>query len=316
MKNQFIDELEDGSAVNSVFAVKYKKPPSKYKRGKKGSWFEIRLSDKTGEITARYWGKDLVSTDELYKSFEKDDVLYIRGRTEMYKEKLQISIESGGIRKCSPSEYSIEDFVKKSENIDELFDELMEMIESIDEPFKGLLSKFFDDNSFIEKFKKAPAAMHRHQNYVGGLLEHSLNVAKICDKICEVHELDRNLLLTGAILHDIGKIKELKVTTSIDVSIEGMLKGHIIAGLEMLKEKMDGMNLTENLKFKLSHLLLSHHGKREYGSPKTPQFPEALALYYADELDAKIDYSLRLKREAKTEDPWIWTKDFGSIYLK
>jgi 3'-5' exoribonuclease len=321
MKSQFIDELEDGSRVNSSFAVKYKKPPTKYKKGKKGSWFEIRCSDKTGEITARYWGRDVHLTKELYDSFNKDDVVYVRGKAESYGERLQISIdeESGGIRKLSPSEYSLEDFVKKSErDIDEMFDQLKEIIGGMNHPFKDLLFKFFDDDSFANKFKVAPAAMHRHQNHIGGLLEHSLNVAKICDRIWEVHpNLDRDLLLTGAILHDIGKIKEFKVTTSIDVSTRGMLEGHIILGVEMLKEKIGEINdFPDNLKLKLSHIILSHHGKKEYGSPKEPQFPEAIAIYYADEMDAKVDYSLRLKKEAKTEDEWIWKKDFGHIYLK
>jgi 3'-5' exoribonuclease len=168
------------------------------------------------------------------------------------------------------------------------------------------------------EFKKAPAAMHRHQNYVGGLLEHTLNVVKICQRIHEIHpHLDYSLLLTGAILHDIGKIKEMKMSTSIDISEEGMLLGHITIGVEMLTEKIKKLErFPMQIKLKLTHMVLSHHGRLEYGSPKTPQFPEAHAVYFADEIDAKVDYLLRLKEEAETEDPWIWKRDIGHIYLK
>lgn len=320
MKNQFIGNLKEGDIVNSMFAVKYKKPPREYKsKSKEGEWFEIRISDKTGEITAKYWGDDVAFTHKIYKSFDKDDVIFIRGRVNAYGNGIEILIEPGKIRKCSPEEYDIRDFVEVTKkDREEMMADLMKIIEGIDEPYNSLLHSFFNDEKFVKKFKDAPAAMHRHQNYIGGLLEHTLNVTKICQRIHEVHPmLDYNLLITGAILHDIGKIKEMKVGTSIDISEEGMLLGHIISGVEMLIEKIKEMEtFPERIRLKLIHIILSHHGKLDYGSPKTPQFPEAHAIYFADEIDAKVDYTLRLKEEAETEDLWIWKRDVGHIYLK
>lgn len=320
MKNQFVRDLKEGDMVNSMFAVKYKKPPREYKsKSKEGEWFEIRISDKTGEITAKYWGDDVMFTNKIYKSFDKDDVIFMRGRVNAYGNGIEILIEPGKIRKCVPEEYDVKDFVDVvKKDIEAMMSELMEVVNTIEEPYSTLLHSFFGDNEFSKEFKKAPAAMHRHQNYVGGLLEHTLNVVKICERIYDIHPgLDYHLLITGALLHDIGKTKEMKVSTSIDISEEGMLLGHITIGAEMLIEKIKKLEeFPERIKLKLIHIILSHHGRLEYGSPKTPQFPEAHAVYFADEIDAKVDYTLRLKEEAETEDPWIWKRDLGHIYLR
>ncbi len=320
VKKQFISEFEDGDAVNSMFAVKFKKPPRKYKsRSKGGEWFELRLTDKTGEITAKYWGDDEAYTNELYRSFEKGDVISLKGRVVAYGDGLEISMDKDGLRKCSPDEYDTTDFVDIcGKDIDEMMSQLMEVIESVEEPYRRLLLAFFRDEEFAEEFKKAPAAMHRHHSYIGGLLEHTLNVVKICQRVYEIHpELDYSLMVTGAMLHDIGKIREFKVGTSIEMSEEGMLLGHITIGVQMLLERIGTLdNFPERIKLKLVHIILSHHGKNEYGSPKVPQFPEAHVVYFADDLDAKVDYTLNLKERAETEDLWIWKKDVGHIYLK
>ena len=320
MKNQFVRDFKEGDIVNSVFAVKYKKPPREYKsKSKEGEWFEIRVSDKTGEITAKYWGDDVMFTNKIYTSFERDDIVFMRGRVNAYGTGIEIQIEPGKIRKCAPEEYDVEDFVAVVEkDIEAMMSELMNVVNTVEEPYRTLLHSFFGDSEFSKEFKKAPAAMHRHQNYVGGLLEHTLNVAKICERIHDIHpRLDYNLLITGALLHDIGKTREMKVSTAIDISEEGMLLGHITIGADMLKENIKKLEeFPERMKLKLIHIILSHHGRLEYGSPKTPQFPEAHAVYFADEVDAKVDYTLRLKEEAETEDPWIWKRDLGHIYLR
>ncbi|MCD6146794.1 MAG: HD domain-containing protein [Thermoplasmata archaeon] len=320
MKKQFIDEIAEGDAVNSMFAVKFKKPPRKYKnKSKEGEWFELRLTDKTGEITAKYWGDDVIYTNKLYKSVDKGDVIFLRGRAVAYGDGIEIVIEKEGVRKCSPDEYDATDFVEVcSKDINEMMSQLMGIIESTEEPYKSLLLSFFKDEDFAEKFRRAPAAMHRHHSYIGGLLEHTLNVARICQRVYELHnELDYSLLVTGAILHDIGKIREFDVGTSIEMSEEGMLIGHITIGVQMLMERIKTIeNFPERIKWKLAHIILSHHGKNEYGSPKIPQFPEAHVVYFADDMDAKVDYTINLKERAETEDLWIWKRDVGHIYLK
>ncbi len=317
-KIQFISELKPGDIVNDMFAVKFKKPPKRYEAG---YYFEIRLSDRTGEITAKYWGSSEENVTKIYESFGKGSVIHISGIVTEYKNKPEISIEEKNIFKVlDKDQYFLEDFIGfTKKDINKMKEELLSFSEKVKNYYlKKILDMFFQDKNFMEKFCSSPAAMHYHQNYFGGLLEHTLNVTKIVSTIYELHpEMDYDLLITGALLHDIGKIKEFEYDTSIDVSREGMLLGHIILGNEMVQEKIKQIEgFPEILSLKLQHIILSHHGRNEFGSPKEPQLPEAMAIHLADELDAKLDLMIRFKSEARTEDPWIWTRIFGHIYLE
>ncbi len=319
MKTQFVSDLAEGDAVNSTFAVKFTKPPREYKdAGKDGAWFELRLSDKTGEITAKYWGDDAGYTRQLFRSVEKGDVVFIRGRVVPYRQKREINVEKGGIRACQAGEYDPTDFVEVGEHdVDELMGDLMAVIDTVEAPYRAVLDTFFQDSSFVERFKAAPAAMHRHQNYIGGLLVHTLHVTRLCQRVHELFpSMDYSLLMTGAILHDVGKIREFAVETSIDISEEGMLLGHIPIGAQMVRERLKTIEMPEREAMKVLHIVLSHHGRKEYGSPKEPQFPEAYAVYHADELDATVDYAQMIKENAETEDLWLWKRSMGHIYLK
>ncbi len=329
MKKQFVNTLSrNGEAVDDNFAVKFKKPPVAYKGAdKSGKWFELRLSDSTGEISAKYWGRQDQETDRIYKGIEKGDIVHVRGIVQEYpagsgKFSLSVDPSKGELRKCQPSEYEPGDFVAKTgKDVEKMEEEVKSILSNVtDEHLKALLNAFLKDAQFMEALKEAPAAMEYHQNYIGGLLEHTLNCMKIASRLCDVHEeLDRDLVITGAFLHDIGKMMEFEVSGGvIDVTNEGMMIGHITKGYEMLTSKIDGIQgFPGELKLKLQHILLSHHGKKEYGAVKQPQLPEALAVYYADDADAQLDLFLRLKREANTEDPWIWNKKInGHIYLK
>lgn len=319
MKKQFVSEIISGKArvVDDVFVVRVKKPPVLYK-GKKGSWFELRVADKTGEIAAKYWGSDdEASTLGVYNSIVLNSVVRIKGVAEQYDGTMQISVNHDHF--TAENNYDITDFVATSQkDIEKMFFELKSVIESMqNQSLKNLLNSFFNDAAFCDKFKKTPAAMTYHQNWVGGLLEHVLNIIEICETVARIHKnLDRDLLLAGAILHDIGKVREFEVGTSIRITKEGQLLGHITLGYEMVKEKI-GSDFDENLKNKILHMILSHQGKLEYASPKEPMFPEALALYYADECDSKTAYMLSKKLEANTESAWLWDKRLGrSIYLE
>jgi len=256
------------------------------------------------------WGdRNEAGIKEVYERFQTGDVVHVTGRVSEFREKLEMALDPAStVRRCAPAEYSIEDFVARTDkNMESMMGELTSIIGSIKSPhLSALLNSFFRDANFVEKFKRCPGSMHRHQNYIGGLLEHTLNVVKLCNAMYAVHpSLDRDLLLTGAILHDIGKIREYAVTTSIDISEEGMLIGHLVIGEQMVLDRIKTLeNFPEVLRMKMAHIMLSHHGLNEYGSPKNPQFPEALAIYYADECDAKVDLCIRLKKEAETEDPW------------
>jgi len=319
MKTQFVSDLVEGDRVNSTFAVKFTKPPREYKNvGKDGAWFELRLSDKTGEISAKYWGDNAGYTRQLFRSVEKGDVVFIRGRVVTYRDKREITIEPDGIRTCQAGEYDPVDFVEVGEHdTEQLMAELHSLMEQVEAPYDALLKAFFRDKAFVEAFTAAPAAMHRHQNYIGGLLVHTLHVARICQRVHELFpSLDYGLLMTGAILHDVGKTREFAVETSIDISEEGMLLGHIPIGAQMVHDRIREIAMPEREALKVMHIVLSHHGHKEYGSPKEPQFPEAYAVYHADELDAKVDYARMIKENAETEDLWLWKRNMGHIYLK
>lgn len=319
-KIQFVKDLKAGDKVDSVFAVKFKKPVREYING---YMFEARIADKTGELTAKYWGdRDIASVQALYQSFQKGDVVHITGVVNEYLRALEVGISKvDGDKIERQKEFAIKDFVESvARDIDELLVELGNAIRSIKEPqLKALLESIFKEEKFISKFKLMPASMMYHQNKLGGLLEHTLNVVKICESICSIYPaLDRDLLIAGALLHDIGKVFELEVSTVIDVSEEGMLRGHVVIGEQYILEKIKKiLGFQEQLKLKLAHLILSHHGEPQFGAPKKPQLPEAIALHYADYCDAKIDIYLREKGEARTEDLWVWSKLLkGHVYLK
>ncbi len=319
-KTNFITDFKAGDEIHSKFAVKFKKPLREYAKGYR---FDVRGSDMTGEITITYWGgRDRDAVQKLYDSFNTNDVVEVSGIAGEYQDQLQISVnrEQHIFLKCSRAEYNIEDFVPRTENdIEQMFAQLMQYIGSVNEPYmKALLDSFFKDEGFVAAFKSAPASMHIHSNYIGGLLEHTLAVVKTVDALCAIHpKIERNLALSGAILHDIGKIREFSVTTCIDVSEEGMLRGHVIIGEEMVLERIKGIEgFPEILKLKIAHMILSHHKELEWGAPKKPQFAEAVAVHYADDADAKLFQFINLKENAQTEDPWIWDKRVGHVFLK
>ena len=328
MTKQFISDIaSDGKKVEGLFALKFKKPPVDYKNNKQGKWFEMRLADKTGEITAKYWGNDEQKTVEIYDSFSRGCVVALSGTVQEYPKgsnNFSISVDSAldTLRVCDSSEYDISDFVATTpKDVDSMLVEVQSILESVkNKDLSRLVKSFVLDKTFMELFSKTPAAMEYHQNYVGGLLEHTLNVMKIADNVCGLYpELDRDLVVCGAFLHDIGKMSELELSgTLIGVSHEGMLIGHTVIGHDMVAKKISGIDdFPVTLKLKLLHIVLSHHGKKEYGAPKVPQLPEAVVVHYADDCDTKVDIFVKLKREANTDDSWVWDKKIkGHVYLE
>ncbi|MFH1127179.1 MAG: HD domain-containing protein [archaeon] len=319
-KKEFIKDFKSGNQIHSKFAVKFKKPLREYAKGYR---FDVRGSDKTGEITITYWGdRNRDAAQKLYDSFNTNDVIELSGIVGEYQDNLQISVnpEQHIFKKCTRAEYNIEDFIPHTENdIDQMFAQLSQYIISITDPhMKSLLDSFFHDSKFIDQFRSSPASMHIHSNYIGGLLEHTLAVTKIVDALAAVHiRLDRNLAITGAILHDIGKVKEFTTTTSIDISEEGMLRGHVVIGEQMVLDRIKKIEgFPQILKLKIAHMILSHHKELEWGAPKKPQFAEAVAIHYADDADAKLFQFITLKQNANTEDPWIWDRRVGHVFLK
>ena len=314
-----VKNLAPYESVDGKFVVKFKKPVQKYA---KGYVFQLRVGDPSGEIMLRYWGpekKDEV--DKLYGSIKKNDVVYVTGETTIFNNRVAININppSGKIKVLKTGEYEKSDFIPESEkDTKKMYAELTEVADSFqNKHLKELVYSFIKDPAFSENFLKHPGAMYKHHGWLGGLLEHTLNVVKICDFLHKIHpQLNRDLMLTGAILHDIGKIRELDVTTHIRTSTEGMLVGHLALTYEEVSKKMEKMKMPEDLKLKVKHLIITHHGKTEYGSPKQPSIPEALAVYLADETDSKLTEMITHIKRAETEDDYIYVSDFGPIYLK
>ena len=324
-KEQFVENLREGDVVNDLFAVTLKSPPRSYKRG---TWFSFVAIDKTGEIGVKFWGgenKDRVK--RLYDSFKIGDVVQIRlGNVEVYEEKLQISINetSGGLRRCGTDEYIMSDYTRalEEDRISELFDVIKKEMKKIDnDQLKSLLDSFFDDDDFVKEFTHSPSAITHHHNYVGGNLEHTVGVIRLCNNICEMYsDVDRDLVITGAILHDVGKLKEYKTTAAIDKTDEGNFIGHIVMGDRWIREKIEelkkkGKEFDQKLENHLCHLILSHHGKYEFGSPRMPKTVEACVLHQADMMDSQVKNFMQNIEEGRsaTDDDWafVWDADLG-----
>lgn len=296
MPKQFISDLKDQTIVNSQFMV-YKKQLREFKN-KPGKYLAFIIVDKTGQMEARMWDR----AEEVASIFEEEDVVLLEGKVESFNDKLQLIVDN----LYKSHKYDIEDFLPKtSKNVDELFTYIASI--DIKNPYlRSLLDSFFNDEEFVYLFKKAPAAKSLHHCYIGGLIEHTYEVIKICEVVCELFpQIDKELLLTGAILHDIGKIYELKFTRIIDYTDEGRLIGHIIMGGRMVGERMDKIDgFPKELKMRMSHLLLSHHGEHEWGSPIKPKTLEAWTLHYAENLDAQVNRFIQIIEKEKDK---TWT---------
>jgi 3'-5' exoribonuclease len=283
-------------------------------------FFEFLATDKTGEISVKYWGgdnKDRVK--RLYESFNTGDVVQVRtGMVENYEDRLQISVNenTGGVRKCAHNEYDVTDFLPalSEERIIELYETVKKELKTIqNEPLKNLLASFFNDPEFVKMYMHSPSAISHHHNYVGGNLEHTVGVVRLCKNITEMYpNVNKDLLLCGALLHDIGKLKEYTYAAAIDISDEGNFIGHIVIGEQWIREKIQGLKASgkefpKELENQVVHLILSHHGKYEWGSPKIPKLVEACILHQADLMDSQVKNYLQMIEDAKKQTDEEWT---------
>ncbi|MBN2250732.1 MAG: HD domain-containing protein [Candidatus Altiarchaeota archaeon] len=312
-----VRSLKPDMAVGHRYVVKFKKPVQRYSKGYR---FELRVGDATGEVMLKFWGPDdEEAVSRLYDAIEKDDVVLVKGTTSEYRDNVEISVNDfSGIRVCEPGEYDPEQFVEVAEDIPGMYGELMEYASQVeDAELRKVLDAFFKDDAFIKEFKYATAAMYKHHARIGGLLEHTLSVTKLASGIAAHYpRLNKDIVLTGAILHDLGKVREFDITTNIRTSTQGMLLGHVVMGFEILQQKIRDLDVSPDTALKLKHMILAHHGELEYGSPKRPCFPEAMLVHCADSLDASLTQMIDRKENPGTEDDYVYTKDFGNIYLK
>lgn len=300
MKGIFVSQINKNSRVEGVFLVK-EKHMGVTKNGT--PYLSLRLMDRSGDINARVWE----DAEEYDRIFEKDDFIVITARSSVYQGVMQVTITD--LKKCAEEDVELADFLPASAfSTEGMLEELRGIIDDVQDKYlRALLGSFFEDPEFVALYSSAPAAKALHHVTLGGLLEHSLSVARLARMVASNYEnINRDLLLTGAILHDVGKVRELSYTRVFDYTDVGRLLGHITIGAEMIDDKANNIEgFPENLKMILKHMILSHHGEYLYGSPKRPKTVEALMLYYLDDLDAKVNaFQQFLAKEGDNESRW------------
>lgn len=297
---KFIKEYKEGDKIFDIYLCKHKQS-AVTKNGK--PYDNLILQDKTGSIDAKVWDPNSAGIAE----FDALDYIEVHGDITSFQGALQANIKR--IRKCQEGEFDPANYLPVSKfPIEDMYEELLIYIEEIENPYlQQLLKSFFvEDQEFISRFKKSSAAKTVHHGFVGGLLQHTLSVVRLCDYYCKAYPLlKKDLLISAAICHDIGKVREISLFPQNDYTEEGQFLGHIVIGSEMVAEKIskiDGFPVL--LARELKHCILAHHGEYEFGSPKKPAIMEAVALSYADNTDAKLETFTEIL-ENTTDTGWL-----------
>jgi 3'-5' exoribonuclease len=302
MKEFFISGCaqQENKVITSNFVVVSKQVKPK-KTGE--PYLALTVGDRSGQLEAKMWD----NVEDAIDAFEQDDFIKIKGLINKYKNRFQLTIHK--LRRLGDSEVDFTDYLPKTtKDIEELWRSLTGFLASVEDPnLSRLLQAFLADPDIVQAYRSAPAAKTLHHAYIGGLLDHVVSLFRSCDLVCRNYpQINRDLLLTGAFLHDIGKIHELTYNRSFSYTTRGQLLGHMVIELEMLKNKIALVpGFPSELQILLEHMIISHHGHYEFGSPKLPMFPEALMLHYLDDLDSKME-SMRahFEREADLDSPW------------
>lgn len=307
----WIRDIQENNAVAGSYLVREKRL-LKTKSNK--PFLSLTLSDKTGDMEGRLWD----GAEEHAARFQEGEVIQVEGRAVSYRDQIQMTLSS-----LEPIKGTIDPslFLESApEPAHKMLHDLRVALRQVENRhLRKLIDLFSSDARFMARFQEVPAAKNFHHGYVGGLLEHTLSVCRMALLVSGHYpELDRDLLLTGAFLHDIGKTKELSYPFRIDYTDEGRLVGHVVIGAILLEEKMGKIReFPEELSLKLRHMILSHHGQYDFGSPKQPKFLEAFALHLIDDLDAKINGIQRLISRDKNPGSWTdYSHMFGRYFLK
>ena len=302
MKDFYICDCarQENKIVTSTFVVVAKQIKPK-KTGE--PYLALTLGDRSGQLEAKMWD----NVEEVLDAFDQDDFLKIKGLINKYKQRFQLTIHK--LRKLGDTEIDFSDYLPKTtKDIGELWLTLTNFVATIQNPhLRSLVVSFMSDPEIAAAYRNAPAAKTLHHAYIGGLLDHVVSLFRSCDLVCRNYpQINRDLLLTGAFFHDIGKIHELTYNRSFSYSTKGQLLGHMIIELEMLQAKLALQpDFPDELKTLVEHLIISHHGQYDFGSPKLPMFPEALMLHYLDDLDSKMEaMRAHFERESSLDSPW------------
>ena len=283
MKTPFVTDLNSEQSITTFFLV-HEKEIRNTREGK--PYLRLELGDRSGTIEARMWDQ----FDVVVKDIKRDDFVKVQARVEIYKNRPQLSLQQ--LRLAKPEEIDLADFLLHTkEDVGKLYAQLLEYANAIANPWlKKLVTGIVSNPEIAAKYKRAPAAKVMHHAYLGGLIEHVASLCSLAKQIAAHYpELDVDLLLTAAILHDVGKLDELCYDRAIAYTVEGQLLGHIMMEFETVSKAMDALEgFPPALKTVVQHLLISHHGQYEFGSPKLPMIREALVFHYLDDLDSKL----------------------------
>jgi 3'-5' exoribonuclease len=299
MKKYFITDIKAGDLVDDIFVLSEKNLAQK-KDG--NNFLNVTLSDKTGTIKGVVWD----NVDQITAGVNSGDFVYVKGNVNEYKEALQLVIKN--METFSANEINPADFLPMTpRNIESMFERLVKITASVKPDYLNqLIQAFWNDREFVREFKTAPAAKKMHHAYIGGLLEHTLSMVSLAEKVAGHYGgIDRDLLIAGALLHDIGKTKEFEYQFKIDYTDQGRLLNHIVIGIEMIDEKLSGIKgFPEDQLVLLKHMIVSHHGTREFGSPEPPKTIEAVILNYIDEIDSKVNGIRDFMAKEDPNEPW------------
>lgn len=313
MSRTTIADLKSGDSVDQLFLVHSKV----LRTARNGSlYMQLELADRTGRISGRRWD----AKQEVFDAFQPTDFVRVKGRVETYQNRLQLVVSSIEVR--PEDEADLGEFLPTTEkDIEEMFSRLVELAKTVTHPgLRKLLAAFLKDDRIAQEFRRSPAAVQYHHAFIGGLLEHTLGVTEMAALAAARYpDLDHDMLVTGSILHDIGKIEEFSYERSFSYTDSGGLLGHLYMGARMVEERSAGIaELSPQLTEALAHLILSHHGEYQYQSPKLPMTAEALTVHHLDNLDAKINaFRSAMLRDRDSESRWTeWNRMFERRLFK
>jgi 3'-5' exoribonuclease len=305
MDRRFVQQMADGETIEETYLVSDKQ----LRANRNGNlYLQVELRDRTGAISARMWN----ASEHLFRTFDSGDFLQVKGKVQLFQGALQMILSH--IDRVEAEKVELADFLPHTEHdVSKLLERLRGMLLRLGNPhLRALAECFLMDEEFLQGFCQAPAGVRNHHAYLGGLLEHVVTLLDAADRILPLYpDLDRDLLLSGIFLHDIGKIRELSYGKAFAYTDEGQLVGHLMIGVEMLDEKaarvpdLTGEPFPRELLLRLKHMILSHHGSYEFGSPRLPMTPEAIALHHLDNFDAKVhNFTRDIREDRNTTSAW------------
>ncbi len=300
MKKIYIEQLKAGDSVDDIFVLA-EKTMARKRNG--DNYLNITLADRTGQMKGVVWDR----VEKIAGSVQSGDFVRLAGGVAEYRGMLQLVVKE--LEPCEEQAVDPADFLPSTKrDVEQMFARLTELTAAMsDADLKGLFALLWSDSELVERFKNAPAAKMMHHAYIGGLLEHTLSMTLLADMVARHYEgVDRDLLIAGTILHDMGKIREFEYATRIDYTDEGRLVSHIVIAVEMLQQKLSQLeDFPRDKADLLKHMIISHHGERQFGSPEPPKTIEAVLLHFIDEVDSKVN---GIRQFMAAEDPSeTWT---------